>query len=195
MKSGELKSSQPEISERIAFVFWSKAKPYKTFLSSCILLISFATVMASLSLLREEWRINHRFIESTCTILYMHMNKNVTINNGSTQRLFVPSFYITYRAGKETITQWTGISPINYTKAYSLQPWGDQSGDQSGDQYKVDQAYPCWYNPGDIHEVALERGYSWSAILLMVISLYVFASLLYFTLNHKNPGEIYESCQ
>lgn len=131
--------------------------------------------LSSFYLLFKEWQINHNFIQTDCRILDEHLNHSVKINNGSTQLLYSPTFFISYEVGNKLIRQWSGLSPIRLSTPYLID---NRNGFIKG------ESYPCWYNPDNPRIVVLERGYSLFSLAFLLLSLYLFVTIFYLMIKN-----------
>ena len=88
------------------------------------------------SVVIPEWRVNHEFVEHTCTVL----EKRVGERPPATPRLCRPEIRIRLRVGRRPHTHWSTTSTGRYSsRARRPRPrWPALS--RTGE-------YPCWYDP------------------------------------------------
>jgi hypothetical protein len=135
-----------------------------------------------------EWRVNHQFVEHTCTVLDKRLGdtkeKETEKENGKEREnekdetvrqqriLYRPEIKIEYVIGDETYVAWT------YDLAVALNAASSYSSDKEGTQEVLDgfvvdhqdpRKYPCWYDSADPRVVVLARGYRWWIWLVPVV--------------------------
>jgi len=133
-----------------------------------VLIISMVFFTITYYQLIEQWRIDHQFVQTTCTILDKKLNSFFS-GKGSTS--YSSTFYVSYTAGQQTYKQWVSAKLDSGSSSfYSL---------ESGilDSYTKDQQYTCWYDPSVPSVAVLNRGYS-----LMLYILLFFDAVLVFLL-------------
>ena len=105
-----------------------------------------------------EWRVNHEFVETTCTV----RDKELGRTSGDEGDIFRPEIQIEYEiAGRKYVTKTYDI-----TGAYSS---GRDDKQAILDQFEIGRTYPCWYNPLDPNTAVLVRGYSFVLWLLFAV--------------------------
>jgi hypothetical protein len=115
-----------------------------------------AVVLGSMTI--AEWRANHEFVESRCTILGERVAQVET--NGRIK--YRPEFTIRYSAsGSERETTAFDPSRMFLTDEDECR--------RVLDEFSVGQEYPCWYDPQDPATAVIRRGYSWYAWLLPLL--------------------------
>jgi len=124
-------------------------------------------------MLKEEWRLNHEFLETTCKILdkqmYSYREKQTTF--------YRANFYLSYPAENQMITKWTSSTPQSpSTSSYYL-------ADNTLKKFDKGQTYPCWFDPKDPHSVALERGYGFFPVVFFGVPVVVFVLLVRVTVK------------
>jgi hypothetical protein len=139
------------------------------------LLIATVFVLVGAYMLKEEWRLNNQFLETTCKI----QDKSLGSSERKDKTYYSTKFYVSYRAGSQTITQWIDSSLLETSTS------SQYAAQETLDKFKKDQSYPCWYDSKNIRKVALERGYSWFAILFFGTSLGIFILLAWTVVKDK----------
>ena len=110
-----------------------------------------------------EWRINHDYVESRCTILAKGLAKTAVQDpSGAVSTTWQPRLRVRYTAGGRVYEAWSqGTSAeatTDRTTALArLSRWilGSQTA--------------CWYDPTAPETVVLERGYNWWLWLLALL--------------------------
>lgn len=104
-----------------------------------------------------EWRANHAFVETTCTVLktrVAHRNDDDTYHR--------PEIHIRYRVDGQQYETWaydaTGVFSRNYEEKRAII-----------EQFVPGQTYPCWYDLRNPYRVILVKGYSWWLWLLILL--------------------------
>ena len=110
-----------------------------------------------------EWRINHYFIESRCTILAKGLARTTVEDPpGAVVAHWRPCLKVRYRAGDTIREAWSRSStadnlPDRAAALGRLARW------------KIGTEVPCWYDPAAPDTVVLERGYNWWLWLLALL--------------------------
>jgi hypothetical protein len=107
-----------------------------------------------------EWRVNHEFVESRCTVI----DKRVGERQGKEGTLYRPEVYIEYRVRGKPYYAWT----YDIGDAYST---GREEKETLLERFNRGQQYPCWYDPVDPYVVVLVRGYNWWIWLVFLIPI------------------------
>jgi hypothetical protein len=111
------------------------------------LVLIFATVVI------PEWRVNHSFVEQTCTVR-KHLAKNgdpeISIVYDVAGKLYESLPVTTYRTSD-------GSAADEMEKQEIL------------DSFEIGRSYACWYDPQDPGTVVLARGYRWWLWLMLVV--------------------------
>ncbi|MBN8625459.1 MAG: hypothetical protein J0M17_08225 [Planctomycetes bacterium] len=100
-----------------------------------------------------EWRANHEFFETRCTILA----KYVAERSQEGQPRYRPEFKVRYDSGKgpvETIATFDAAAVFITDR---------EPCEENLAEFEVGQEYLCWYDPHEPTTVVLRRGYSWIA--------------------------------
>lgn len=111
-----------------------------------------------LFLVVPEWRVNHEFVEHTCTVL----DKRVGKTKGEEGTLYRPEIRIQYEIDGKPYFAWT----YDIHNAYS-----SERGDQEAilTRFTRGRQYACWYDPADPYVVVLVRGQNWWVWLVFMI--------------------------
>jgi len=109
-----------------------------------------------------EWRVNHDFVETTCTVLSSHMR---TSENGT---LYRPEIVIEYQV------DGVDYKAPTYDIATALDTGSSYSSDKEGKQailsaFAKHRQYPCWYDAENPKLVVLVQGYSWWVWLSLIV--------------------------
>ena len=140
-----------------------KKRPYAGFIFVSIIAMIFFTL--TYYLLKDQWRIEHKFLQTTCTILDKRLNSY--LSKGST--MYSSSFYVSYMAGQKAYKRWVPDKVNSGSSSF----YNYESGILNS--YTKNQQYTCWYDP-DVPGVAvLNKGYS-----MMLDMLIIFDALLVF---------------
>jgi hypothetical protein len=112
-------------------------------------------LVAYVSYLRPEARVNRDFVETTCTIVA----KQLVVLQDRNGVVYRPEFQIRYRAGDD----WYETRTYNIT--------GESTRDRAQKEdilsrFDLGQTYPCWYDPQDPRVAVLVRGYSVFGLIL-----------------------------
>lgn len=105
-----------------------------------------------------EWRANHEFIETRCTLV----SKRVAQVETDGLVRYRPEFTIRYSiGGQERETTAFEAAEVYMTD--------EQSCLQKLEDFAQGGSYPCWYDPQDPSHAVVERGYSWYAWLIPLL--------------------------
>jgi hypothetical protein len=110
-----------------------------------------------------EWRINHHFTPTTCTILGKGLvRRTVTEPAGGTTSTWQPCLRVRYEANGQPTEAWTQPSRTTLTSDRDeavgrLTAW------------RLGQNVSGWYDPTNSATVVLERGYNWWMWLLALL--------------------------
>jgi hypothetical protein len=149
---------------------------------SVLVVLGVAGVLAGILLLViPEWRVNHGFVETTCTVLKKEVGETAgPAGKGKQAVLYRPDIKIQYEAH--------GIiyRPVTYDihRAYTSNLAAAQTATAA---FVERQEYPCWYDPANPGVAVLVRGYqwwSWLAFLVPGSFLAIGAGGLVLTLLH-----------
>jgi len=113
------------------------------------------------TLVVPEWRVNHEFVQHTCTVLGTRIAEKAESDGGTVYR---PEIQIEYLINGETYVSWT----YDIHNSYS---GGRDEKQAILNQFVVGAQYRCWYNPADSKEVVLVRGYNWWVWLLFIVPI------------------------
>ena len=102
-------------------------------------------------LIIPEWRVNHGFVEQTCTVLEANLGER----NGENGVVYRPEIKIEYEAHGITYRP-----PITYDihNAYSS---NREEAQEVLRRFVKRQKYSCWYDPANPDVAVLVRGYQW----------------------------------
>lgn len=109
-------------------------------------------------LLIPQWRVNHAFVEHTCTVL----DKRLAEREGESGSLYRPEIQIEYRIGDVEHVAWA----YDFHGAYSS---GRDRKQAILNRFVVGEEYLCWYDPADPEVVVLRRGTSWWIWLILIV--------------------------
>ncbi len=128
------------------------------FFATCFLLgcIGLAVILATVVV--PDWRVNHEFVETECTVLESGVGKTETAD----AVLYRPEVRIRFEVAGETIV----TSTYDIRNAYSA---GRDDKQAAADRFVKGRKYRCWYDPADPGVVVLVRGYNWWFWLLFVL--------------------------
>ena len=115
-------------------------------------------VAGILWLVIPEWRLNHGFIENTCTIL----QKDIGENEGENGPVFWPEIKIEYQVREDTYRLVTYDIHHRYSS-------NREEAQTILDRFVKGQKYPCWYDPADPSIAVLVRGYQWWIWLVFLV--------------------------
>ena len=110
-----------------------------------------------------EWRINHDYLEATCTILAKGVARtSLEDPPGSTVTTWEPRLRVRYVAGGRVREAWSQGSHTQTTTdreaaIAKLAAW------------RLGGEAACWYDPASPETVVLERGYNWWLWLLALL--------------------------
>lgn len=124
-------------------------------------------VVAYVTYLRPEMRVNQEFVEATCTVV----EKRLVIMQDRNGVVYRPEFLIRYRVGERQYETRT----YDITSASTS---GRASKEEILSKFTVGERYSCWYDPLNPQVAVLVRGYTAFAfvlvgfgVLLMLIGL------------------------
>ncbi len=124
-------------------------------------------VVAYVTYLRPEMRVNQEFVEANCTVL----EKRLIIMQDRNGVVYRPEFLIRYGVGDRQYEART----YDITSASTS---GRAAKEEILNKYDVGARYPCWYDPNAPQIAVLVRGYSafgfvlvGASVLLMLIGL------------------------
>ncbi|MCX7426688.1 MAG: DUF3592 domain-containing protein [Planctomycetia bacterium] len=117
-------------------------------------------VVILVALVIPEWRANHEFVETICTV----RSKELGQTQGEDGTLYRPEIGIEYAID----------GGPHFAKTYDM--CGSYSSDRAANQailaqFDVGRQYPCWYDPLDHDVVVLARGYTWWLWLTFVVPI------------------------
>jgi hypothetical protein len=127
------------------------------FFAALLLLGSGGVVAGIVWLVVPEWRVNHHFIEHTCTV----KDKRVVSDQREKGTLYRPEVLIEYADPSlpgRTISTWT--YDVHARDANSPLTSRDEA-QAAIDRFERGQTYPCWYDPLNPGDAVLVRGYQW----------------------------------
>lgn len=110
-----------------------------------------------------EWRINHDFLPTSCTVVAKGLERHVTLSApGRAEPTWQPCLRVRYEAAGVRRESWTrppaGAATADRTLALTrLSSW------------RLGEQLPGWYDPSDVSRVVLERGYNWWMWLLALL--------------------------
>lgn len=120
------------------------------------LLMASALLISSYYLLVNDWKTNHRFQKTECTVIRMRTD--------TTQFTATPYLYASYKVGDQTYKAWSEIKLDNYN--------GILDPEKVARHYKVGNDYPCWYYPADPNYVVFELlSYSLSGLVVLIFGI------------------------
>ncbi|MDZ7619732.1 MAG: DUF3592 domain-containing protein [Patescibacteria group bacterium] len=123
-----------------------------------VLLLVGAGVLSGLiqGLVLPEWRVNHEFVENTCTVL----DKRIAVADRQENPSFRPEVKVRYDVNGESLTAWTyDIATVaNGANSYSSKR---EETTAILDRFTRGEDYQCWYDPTNPEVVVLVRGYRW----------------------------------
>lgn len=126
-----------------------------------LLVVGCAGIVAGIWwLVIPEWRVNHGFIETTCTVL----QKDIGQSEGDNGPLYWPEIKIEYQVREDTYRLVT----------YDIHRRRSSDRDEALaalDQFTKGQKYPCWYDPADPGMAVLVRGYQWWIWLAFLVPI------------------------
>lgn len=121
---------------------WTGSKRFGTlgeglFFGASFLLGCCGLVVLLGSLVIPEWRVNHAFVETSCTVLKKRASEAL----------------IQYQVGGQTWVVWT--------PAQGAEAAPEPEKQQALSRFAEGGRYPCWYDPSDPQVAVLQRGYTW----------------------------------
>jgi len=122
----------------------------------------FGTLLVS-GVAAPEWRINHEFLESRCTILAKGLARTTVADPpASVITTWRPCLRVRYVANGIVRESWsdgpsTENTPDREAALRSLTAW------------KLGSESACWYDPANPQTVVLQRGYNWWLWLLSLL--------------------------
>ena len=133
----------------------------------CVLLVAglgFAGLLLS-GAAAPEWRVNHEFLETPCTIIGKGLARYASQeadSAGSFTNKWQPCLRLRYRVAGALHESWSTALPRSSradqpTAIAQLAAW------------RLNDELTCWYDPADPNSVVLERGYNWWLWLLMLL--------------------------
>jgi len=129
-----------------------------------------------------QWRVNHEFVESQCTV----KDKRVVAREGKEGMLYRPEVYIEYDVEGKPHFAWA----YDIGNAYST---GQEEKEALLERFVPGGQYTCWYDPVDPYVVVLVRGYNWWVwlVFLVPVSFIVIGGggLLYSVLHWGKSAE------
>ena len=115
---------------------------------------------------KTEWRINHSYIQTDCTIT----DKKITNSVSDKNVIYHPLFNVKYTVDGKDYTQWISSSMFHQGSSFESYEYGIY------DRYEVNKQYLCWYDPDNPYYVVLERGYSpWDIFLILLIAVFSYS--------------------
>lgn len=118
---------------------------------------SLAGVLGALTI--AEWRANHEFVETTCTVVAERVAQVETEEGRIKYR---PEVVFRYHAGGRDIeTAGFDASGVYFTD--------EQASREALEKFTPGSQYPCWYDPQNPQVAVLERGYSWYAWVIPLL--------------------------
>lgn len=118
---------------------------------------SLAGVLSSLTI--AEWRANHEFAESTCTVVSERVAQ--VENEGRIKYRPEVTFRFKTAHDKEVETSGFDASGVYYTD--------EESSREALAKFTPGSQYPCWYDPQNPQTAVLERGYSMYAWVIPLL--------------------------
>ena len=147
-KRGHRRTGSPLVGRAGEAIFWA-----------VLLLLGCSGIVALLfQFVLPEWRVNHEFVATTCTVL----DKRIRERPGEDGPLFRPEIKIEYEVGRTTYRDWhydihqhkiDGGYFGNRENAQAILEQFTLSGPAKGPRY------PCWYDPTNPSVAVLVRGY------------------------------------
>lgn len=110
-----------------------------------------------------EWRINHDFIDTRCTILGKGLaRRTVEDPPGAFSSTWQPCLLVRYDVDGVARVVWSRPGPGDPPshRAAALERLGN---------WKIGEQVPGWYDPSDPATVVLARGYNWRTWLLALL--------------------------
>lgn len=124
--------------------------------------LAFAALLAT-GVAVPEWRINHDFMGTRCTILGKGLvRKTVEDPPGAFSNTWQPCLLVRYDVDGVSRVVWSRPGPGDPPshRAAALERLGD---------WKLGAQVPGWYDPSEPATVVLERGYNWRTWLLALL--------------------------
>jgi len=114
-----------------------------------------------------EWRINYRFLPTTCTILGKGLARRTTATatasaDGLGNSAWQPCLRVRYRTMTGDVENWSRPPRRTLTSDREQALAGLKA-------WRLGDSVPGWYDPDDETTVVLERGYSWWMWLLTLL--------------------------
>lgn len=117
---------------------------------------SLAGVLGTLTI--AEWRANHEFVETTCTVVDKRVDQ--VVSEGRTH--YRPEVTFRYQAnGQEIETTGFDAAGVYFTD--------EEASRAALEKFATGSQYPCWYDPQDTKVAVVERGYSWYAWVIPLL--------------------------
>lgn len=134
------------------------------FLAGCGLL-----VVILWAWLLPDWRVNNRYIASSCQVLDKKLESQLFDvpggpNKGVKEESYRPALKIQYEASGRKIETWAYDGGIIYSPNRASQQ-------AIIDSFQVGATYPCWYDPDRPDQAVLVRGYNRGAYLTLIFSI------------------------
>lgn len=110
-----------------------------------------------------EWRINHHFLPTTCTVLGKGLvHRTAFASDGGTTSTWQPCLRVRYGTDGQSRESWSTPSRGTLTsdRSRALEALG---------AWRLGDEVPGWYDPSAPATVVLERGYSWWMWLLTLL--------------------------
>ena len=115
--------------------------------------------MLMFGLIVPEWRTNNRYVPSSCVVL----DKRISHDNNAAAKggADYPEIKIRYEVDGRKHEVWAYKAVITLRQRPAAQAIVDS--------FQVGAIYPCWYDPDRPEKAVLVRGYSWSAVVLLLV--------------------------
>lgn len=112
------------------------------------------------TMLIPEWRVNHEFAQTTCTVLAKRLGET----DGDDGPLYRPEITIRYEVDGRLRVATTYDICRSYTS-------NRKSREAVLARFEIGKQYPCWYDPTNHNTAVVVRGYSWWLWLVLVVPI------------------------
>jgi len=126
-------------------------------------------LILALTVLVPEWRANHDFVETVCTVVATRVddstNKEQVGEKDAGNVGYRPLVEVRYEVDGQSYEEST--YDVNTLEEVSYTSDRDEA-EAALAAFTPGEQYPCWYDPLDPHRVVVVRGYSWWFWLLLL---------------------------